>query len=102
MTNTTTRSPHAPHADGLAIFNGVLGALEAVGWRRHNADTLRREGTATQIRHQFSAGCWELHHELVDRDLRSDGDRLCAKIDLRRPPLPTVTDVMMQLFGGVA
>lgn len=107
MTDTALAAvARAPHADGLAVFDGVLDALQAAGWTRLRVDTLTRPGVDYQIRHQFNCGVWEFHLERQPPWQYRDGIHLspppgprCTLIDLHRPPLPTVAAVLSELFG---
>lgn len=106
MTTPTTAPAYAPHDAGYAIFVQVIAVLASAGWTRQRVDTLAREDHDWQVRHQFSAGCWELHFERGPDYQRTRGGTLpvgapsrVAKIDLRRPPLPTAEQVISHLFG---
>lgn len=97
---------HATHAEGLAIFNAVLGVLEQAGWTRHRVDTLTHpraqiDGKQWMVQHHFDAGCWQFEFGPDPYWHRNDAHRpvRIAKIDRRRPPLPSCRAVVSQLLG---
>lgn len=101
-TAALTAVAHASHADGLTVFDGVLGVLERAGWTRLRVDTLVHPDTPLTVRHHYSAGRWELHLEPdplhVFRGQASRGSVRIAYIDRWRA-LPTVGQVVDDLFG---
>ena len=106
MTATIATVARAPQADGLAIFNATLGALETTGWTRERVDTYVRSDHDWTVRHQYNAGCWELHLERAPNHRRmlggvlpADAGPRTAKIDLNRPPLASSRAVLSELFG---
>ena len=107
MTNITiTPVVPATHADGLAIFDGVLGALSAAGWTRLRVDSFVHpdadplpDGKRWVVRHHFSAGVWTLTFQPDPNQHGDTGrDRRQALIDRRRD-LPSIRAVLSQLFG---
>jgi hypothetical protein len=97
------------HAEGLAVFDGVIGALEAQGWTRLRVDTLQHPQAAdlssdvpNTVRHHYSSGVWELYFEPDAYWRRGQATAAGARqvrIRLDRPPLPTVPQVLSELFG---
>src|SRR5262245_53126875 len=108
MTDLLARPPRAHHADGLAIFDATIAHLLDVGSSRPRVGTLVRDDHLHQVRHQFSAGCWELHFELrpnwerLDQRARTSVNATAGKrsavIDLSKP-LPSGKAVLSELFG---
>lgn len=97
---------HAPYSDGHRVFHETLRTLAAAGWTRLRVDTFTREDHDWVVRHHFDAGCWELHFERAPAHQRDRWNSMplgspsrVARINLRRPPLPTAAQVLSQLFG---
>lgn len=111
MTDLLAPHQRATHAEGLAIFQAVLAQLQATGWVRQRVDTLVRGDW--QIRHHYSAGCWELtwerrpRWELYDAQhttadlqvsIQQGAESRTTRIDRNRV-LPSVLSVLSGLFG---
>jgi hypothetical protein len=100
MTPTLASTAHATHADGLAIFHAVIGALEAVGWTRLRVDTLKHPDAGQDVvQHSYSAGVWTLTFGPDPYWVKRPARRI-ALIDRRRPPLPSTLGVLSDLFGA--
>ena len=104
-TGTDTPAPALPTREqGLELFQAVIDTLQVAGWERHRIDTFRHPANADQlrsgmtVRHHYDHG-WELFYErdkYFNRDARPVHT---AYIRLDRP-LPTVEQVINQLFGA--
>jgi len=105
MTDTLAPHQRATHADGLAVFQAALTFLESVGWTRRAVDTLTRPDNDWQVRHHYSAGCWELHFERQPYWIQVEHSSVPATTDPREAlidrhrSLPSVRAVISQLFG---
>lgn len=108
MATTTKPADPAPvlptHAQGLALFQAVIDALQIAGWVRVRVDTFNHPSNADQrrsamtVRHHYDHGTWELYYErdkYWNRDARPTS---VARIRLDRE-LPPVETVINELFG---
>ena len=91
------------HALGLQRFGEVIAQLEKWGWRRLRVDTLVWEADQTNprafptVRHHYDHGVWELYYELDKYWNPAIAPFNVAR--LNQADLPTVDQVLAQLFG---
>jgi hypothetical protein len=91
--NGAQPKPLPTHAQGLALFDEVIKSLVDSGWTKLRVDTyVHDQAPDWEIKHQHSAGTWELHLDVP-------GARRRTVKWGRHHALPTITQVLSELFG---